>query len=394
MLVSFFSNFINDHQIAFCDEMYKHLGDNFKFVETENISTERLEMGFENLSNKRSYIIKSYENSSEFNNSMTLVSESDIVIYGSAPKEWLNSRLDANKITIYYSERMFRKGFWRIIKPKTFYQLYKAIISRPKNNIYVLCAGTYASLDYYRLGIPKSNLFKWGYFLGVKHYDIEKLLQQKANKDCIKIVWAARLIPLKHPEIAIECLKYLIGKGYNVRLDLIGDGVMKEQLLEQVKILELELHVIFHGYIQPEAVCKIMEEGDIFLFTSDKREGWGVVINEAMSNGCAVVSTNEAGVSSFLIEQGVNGYIYDFQNKNDLFKKTESLVCDKKLRVDMSRRAYDTMKNVWSANEATDRLIRILKDIISGSEITQFENGPGSLSPVITEKNIKFKAEY
>ena len=44
--VVFVSNFFNHHQRPFCDAMYALLGDGYRFLETEHISQERLDMGW------------------------------------------------------------------------------------------------------------------------------------------------------------------------------------------------------------------------------------------------------------------------------------------------------------------------------------------------------------
>lgn len=49
MKVTFYSNFLTHHQLSFCLEMKKILGDNFKFVSTMKIFKWRLDLGFKDL---------------------------------------------------------------------------------------------------------------------------------------------------------------------------------------------------------------------------------------------------------------------------------------------------------------------------------------------------------
>ena len=49
MKVTFYSNFLTHHQVPFCLEMQKLLGDDFKFVSTMKIFKWRLDLGFEDL---------------------------------------------------------------------------------------------------------------------------------------------------------------------------------------------------------------------------------------------------------------------------------------------------------------------------------------------------------
>ena len=46
MKVTFISNYINHHQIPFCEALYKQLGEDFLFIQTEPMEEERVRMGW------------------------------------------------------------------------------------------------------------------------------------------------------------------------------------------------------------------------------------------------------------------------------------------------------------------------------------------------------------
>ena len=46
MKITMISNYINHHQIPFSDEMYKRLGDDYCFIQTEPMEEERSNMGW------------------------------------------------------------------------------------------------------------------------------------------------------------------------------------------------------------------------------------------------------------------------------------------------------------------------------------------------------------
>lgn len=51
MKISFYSNYLNHHQIPFCIEMYNLLGDDYKFIATEPMEDERVKLGCSNFNN-------------------------------------------------------------------------------------------------------------------------------------------------------------------------------------------------------------------------------------------------------------------------------------------------------------------------------------------------------
>ena len=62
-----------------------------------------------------------------------------------------------------------------------------------------------------------------------------------------------------------------------------------------------------------------MEKTGIFLFTSDRQEGWGAVLNEAMNSGCAVVASHLIGAVPFLKKKKKNGLVYSSGDRKTLF---------------------------------------------------------------------------
>ncbi|MEN6316043.1 MAG: glycosyltransferase [Clostridiaceae bacterium] len=375
MTVTFYSNFFNDHQLPFCEEMYKLLGDGFTFVATEPISKERLAMGFEDKSRNYPFILNEYENEINSKKAYELRLSSDIVIVGSAPDLYLRDRVLNGKLTFRYSERFFKKGKWRILDPRVAFAHYKGSFRYRKfKNLYMLCASAYTSSDCRFIHSYPDRMYKWGYFTRANKHDMD-ILTHKVN-DYVKILWAGRLIKWKHPEIPILIINKLIENDYKVKLDIIGNGQLENNLKHMVSKYNLSEYVNFLGSMSPDNVLKNMEKADIFLFTSDRQEGWGVVLNESMSSSCAVVANRSIGSVPFLIKNGENGLMYN-GTTNDLLKKVESVVKD----IDYCRRlgsnAYKTMHNEWSPEIAAERLVAFCKELLDG-RVLNFDNGPMS----------------
>ena len=102
-----------------------------------------------------------------------------------------------------------------------------------------------------------------------------------------------------------------------------------------------------------------MRESSIFLFTSNRQEGWGAVLNEAMGAGCACVAGDEIGSAPYLIRDGENGFLFKSCNLDDLTKKVRLLLDDVALRKRVSVAAYRTMQDEWSPKAAVTRFLGI-----------------------------------
>lgn len=374
-MITFFSNFISDHQIPFCEAMYKNTNGEFRFVATEPIWRERLNIGFKDRSDDFPFVVKSYENKESYNQALELGLNSDVAIIGSAPDVFIEERLKQNKLTFRYSERYFKEGKWRILDPRVFKTHYKQDFRYRKKNLYMLCASAYTAPDCrFIFSYPKKT-FKWGYFPPVKRYEyIEKIINSKSSAS---ILWAGRFIGWKHSEAPLYVAKRLKAEGYNFSLDIIGGGELEQKIKQNIEKNGLDDCVKLLGTMSPEKVREHMEQSEIFLFTSDRNEGWGAVLNESMNSGCAVVASNVIGSVPYLIKDRENGLIYKSGNLKNLYSKVKYLLDNEETREKLGVNAYKTLTDVWNADVAADRLLKLIENIKEGKD-TPFKDGPCS----------------
>ncbi len=375
MTITFFSNFLLHHQTPFCEAMIRHIGDGFRFVATKPIPEERLEMGYENLEDVP-YAVNAYRDNASYQEAMRLGYESDVVIIGSAPDEFIEKRLAENKLTFRYSERFFKKFRWRL-DPRVWRMRYKKDIRYRSKNLHMLCASAYTAPDCRFIFSYPNKTYKWGYFPKLKEVPFDVLRDLKSTDQRINIIWVSRFIKLKHPEEIIHLAKQLQRDRFDFHIEMLGIGELRNAYEDIVADEGLSDVISFTGPFAPDEVLEHMQKADIFLFTSDKNEGWGAVMNEAMSSACAVVACREIGSVPFLIEHGENGLIYDKHGSNSLYHNVKRLIQDKKLRELLQKNAYDTIMNVWNAEAATERLLHLINCIQKGTE-SGYTSGPCS----------------
>lgn len=375
LTVTFFSNFLLHHQTPFCEAMVKLLDENFKFIATEKIPQERLNMGYRDLSKSVTYAVNSYESEENYQKALELGKNSDVVIIGSAPDEFIEERLKQNKLTFRYSERYFKEGKWRILDPRVLVAHYKGDIRYRKKNLYMLCASAYTAPDCRFIGCYKNKAYKWGYFPPVKRYDhIQEIIRLKNHAS---ILWTARFLKWKHPEAPLYVAKRLKDEGYDFTLNIIGSGVLEGKIRKNIAKNGLEKYVRLLGTMSPEEVRENMEKSEIFLFTSDRNEGWGAVLNESMNSACAVVASGAIGSVPYLIKDGENGFIYKSGNLKNLYNKVKLLIDNREIREKMGINAYKTLAETWNAEEASERLLKLIENIKEGKD-TPFTDGPCS----------------
>lgn len=378
MKVVFITNMVHHHQIPLADEFYKILGDDYKYIATEPLPDWLIKGGYDpNIT--RPYIIRSYEGRKLQENAIDLANSADVVIHGSAPESYITNRISLGKLTFRYNERWFKAKPWYLTGPSGWFSFYRNHIRNKNKPLYMLCASAFTAKDVNSIGAYKNKCFKWGYFTKVDDCDVETLIHGTSDSDRIlQIMWCARFLKLKHPELPVRLAARLKSKGYKFIINMFGNGEQLEKTKNLAKKLNVEDVVNFCGNKLNDEILSEMRRHDIFLFTSDRNEGWGAVLNEAMSNGCAVVGSDEIGSVPFLIEDGVNGYKFKSRNLDSLEKKVVCLIENPNVRLNMAKNAYHTMSTIWSPDNAARQFIRLVDSLMAGDENNFPHIGPGS----------------
>ena len=293
-----------------------------------------------------------------------MVSWSDVVDYGAAPESFLHEAIKQKKIVFIRIERLFKEGFFKFFYPPVFMKYYRKYIRNKNNpNVYFLCTSAYAARDLARIGIKGDRVLKWAYCPEFKEISEEVF---SAKEDKTKLVWCGRLISWKHPEMALKIAEELKTLGCDFSLKIIGDGELKNSLAKTIIKKGLEKQVELCGATPPDMVAKIMQDADIFLATSDKNEGWGVVVNEGMNNGCAVFATKAMGSVPTLIENGANGFYIVPGKEKEVAKKIKELSDNAEVLAHFKKEAYDTLKNKFTPKIYAETFVELATEALNG----------------------------
>lgn len=387
MTITFISNYINHHQIPFSEALYKRLGESYHFVQTEPMEEERVAMGWSREGEMLPYVHRLYE---EEELCRRLVLESDVLLAGwSGREDLIGERLAQGKLTLRISERLYREGQWKAISPRGLAAKYKEHTQYRKSPVYLLCAGAYVPSDFHIIRAYPDKMFKWGYFPEFISYTREELMGKKDSSGKVHIVWAGRFIPLKHPEYMLRLAaslrdkeQELQGEKSGFHIHMVGGGLLEEQLKVQAADRGLEEYITFYGFCSPQQVRRIMEQGHIFVFTSNHLEGWGAVVNEAMNSGCAVAANVQAGAVPYLIRHKKNGMVYRDGSYGEMEAAVQYLLEDQIRREEMGWQAYKTIADQWNAEHAAGELLRMIEEWKTGKTVPSVE-GPLSPAPVI-----------
>jgi len=383
MKITFYSNFLNHHQIPFCHEMFKALGHDFTFVATEPVPEERIQGGYLTDFSTYTYLLESHKSPKHEEIALNLGLASDIVIIGSADDRYIKERVKLNKLTFRYSERLFKKGFLYFFHPKAFIKrFFKDTLLRHKN-VYMLSSSAYTPYDYsFYLAYPK-KFIKWGYFPELKIYKRDELFKLKPKKE-IHMLWAGRFLDWKRPFDAVHVFERLSQDYPHLRLTMLGTGPIYQKVLDYITEKKLT-HIQLMGAVKAHEVRSQMEKAHIFLLTSNKEEGWGAVLNEAMNAGCLCFANYVVGSAPYLIKHLENGIMYKGIDSLEFYLK--SYLNQKDKIQELGWNAYLTIQNTWNPSVASHRFLEYSKALLLNQKIT-YDEGPLSVAQRLSEKKV------
>ncbi len=151
----------------------------------------------------------------------------------------------------------------------------------------------------------------------------------------INILFVGRLDRRKGSQFLLPAFEELRKKHKNVRLIVVGDGFLKEELLGVVKRYNIE-DVIFAGEVENEKIPRYYASADIFCAPSIRGETFGIILLEAMASGVPVVTTDIEGYREVMPET-YHELLVKPERSDLLFLALDKLVRDGKLRSKLSK---------------------------------------------------------
>lgn len=380
MTIAFFGNYLNHHQAPLADAFFQLLGKDYVFVQSERPNKDEMKGGDDYSS--RPYYICAAENEVNYKRAMDIAREVDVALFDGLevlPFQLERAQFAPHKLSFELGERWFKRGWINILSPRLLKMqwFYHTLIC--KTNTYKLCASAFAASDLYHLFSYRGKCYKWGYFTQVdENFDVEASLDVSTPASTT-LMWCSRFLVWKHPELPVKMAAKLKAEGYDFVIDMYGDGEELEATKSLVERLNVGDVVKFKGNKPNAEILQAMKEHDIFLFTSDRHEGWGAVANEAMSNGCCIVGSDQIGSIPYLAKNGNNGMIFKSCDVTDLTTKVKYLLDNTTNCKRMAKQAVADMQNLWSPRNAAESLLRLIDDLNKGRSCSISE-GPASIA--------------
>ena len=185
-----------------------------------------------------------------------------------------------------------------------------------------------------------------------KVYDIPNMLEESKVDNFAKfnnktLISVGRLEKEKDFLTLLDVFKIINNKYNDVKLKIVGEGLQRREIEEKIEKLNLNNKVILTGRISSQEVQEQMSASSVFVLTS-LCESFSLVLCEAMEIGLPCVSFNIDVGPKEIIQNGINGYLIDNRDVNDMASCIENLLIDENKWNKISKNSIESVKKYYS----------------------------------------------
>ena len=144
-------------------------------------------------------------------------------------------------------------------------------------------------------------------------------------------------------------------------LKLVGDGPLKDQLIQQVVAAGMSDRITFLGRQAKPQVLNLMQRAQVLVFPSIWYEGFPLTLAEAFACGLPAIVPN-LGSMAEIVTPGVTGFYFIPQSRSDLLKTLRSALSSDLNQ--LSHNASQVYQNHYTGSLNYDRLMSIYQTLL------------------------------
>lgn len=176
-------------------------------------------------------------------------------------------------------------------------------------------------------------------------YDIGSARWKKElciSDENLVILFVGKFEPKKNPVLLLDAVKKV--NDSNIHLVFVGNGILENELRSKSVGMK---NIHFVAFQNQSKIPELYYMSDIVALTSQgPGETWGLVINEAMACGKAVLVSDKAGCNIDLVDQKINGHIFPSGDLNRLTSSVKQMN-SKEICKQMGNKSLENIKK-WS----------------------------------------------
>ena len=186
----------------------------------------------------------------------------------------------------------------------------------------------------------------------------------------IVLLTVARLIKRKGIDDLIRAVPAIVKAHKNIKLRIIGEGNMENELKALAQKLEVAKYIEFLGYVPHDEIATYYSSSDIFVLPS-KNEGMSNTVLEAMASGLPIITTDTGGTRELMDD---NGIIIPSEEPDAIANAVLRVIKDPKIRENMGARSREIAESMSWKNVA-EEYHKIYGEIVNGDYPLNYKRG-------------------
>lgn len=175
------------------------------------------------------------------------------------------------------------------------------------------------------------------------------------------IGFVARLESIKGADYVLPAYAKVLKAIPECRLIIVGDGKLREIMEKQQRDLQINDNLItWAGRLEYHNLAEQYHKMDV-VWVPSRSEGFGLSAIEAMAQGCPIVASNTGGLTE-IVNEGVDGMLFENGNTDDLASKTINLMSDKQKLQKIKSYAFENVKK-YSFENYKERILSLYSKI-------------------------------
>ncbi len=173
------------------------------------------------------------------------------------------------------------------------------------------------------------------------------------------VLFVGRLVYYKGVEYLIRAMKDI-----DAMLVIIGNGPLKQKLINEVRDNGLEHTVKFIPFCSQNKLANFYRAASVFVLPSIyKSEAFGITIIEAMACGLPVISTELGTGTSYVNQDDITGYIVPPRDSEAINRALKKLLSDSTLSLKMGKAAFERIRTGFTV----DGMLNCYKGLYKGT---------------------------
>ncbi|MDP3025603.1 MAG: glycosyltransferase [candidate division Zixibacteria bacterium] len=246
-----------------------------------------------------------------------------------------------------------------IVKQKRLLWLYRPFLKKilKRSEVILVSSSNYIQTSDFLFGYKdKIQIIPFGIDLSRFAFRNEKKIEEiKTKYPGPLILFVGKLRYYKGLNYLIESVKDLDGK-----ILIIGDGALKNDLEEKIKINNLYDKIFLTGEVPEDELSSYYQAADIFVLpSSHKSEAFGISILEAMACGLPVISTELGTGTSFVNLHNKTGLVIPPRDSVALSKSINYLLQNKSLRDEFGKEGRERVQKYFHKEVMVSRIKKL-----------------------------------